>query len=101
MGKLGIRFAESAVVDPEEIRLWHADQGGPDGGKRLIGEIFRRIQAIGVHPESGRIAPEFDQPFLREPIQPPFRIGYRHDPGMVGIARVWRSVRLLGLHEGR
>jgi toxin ParE1/3/4 len=45
----------------------------------------------------GGVVPEFDQPFLRELIQPPFRIVYRRDPQRVRIVRVWRSERLLHL----
>ena len=96
-GTISIRFAESAVTDLEDNRLWYADQGVPDVGKRLIAEIFHRVEALGEHPELGRIVPECDQSFLRELIQPPFRIVYRHDPGMVRIVRVWRSERLLRL----
>ncbi|WP_369602600.1 type II toxin-antitoxin system RelE/ParE family toxin [Hahella sp. SMD15-11] len=99
MGKVTIRFAESAVADLEKIRLWYAKQGVPDVGERLITEIIQRIEALEKHPELGRIVPEFDQPFLRELIQPPFRIVYRHDPGKVRIVRVWRSERLLRLPE--
>lgn len=99
LGEVTIRFAESAVADLEEIRLWYAEQSVPDVGERFIAEIFQRIEALGTHPELGRIVPEFDQPFLRELIQPPFRIVYRHDPGKVRIVRVWRSERLLRLPE--
>jgi hypothetical protein len=49
---------------------------------------------LKVNP--GRIVPEFDQPFLRELIRPPFRIVYRRDPKHVRVVRVWRSERLLG-----
>ena len=45
----------------------------------------------------GRIVPEFDQPFLRELIRPPFRIVYRRDPRRVRVVRVWRSERLLNV----
>jgi hypothetical protein len=38
--------------------------------------------------------PEFDEPFLRELIRPPFRIVYRRDPEHVPVVRVWRSERL-------
>ena len=99
LGEVTIRFAESAVADLEEIRLWYAEQGVPDAGERLVTEIFQRIEALEKHPELGRIVPEFDQPFLRELIQPPFRIVYWHDPGKVRIVRVWRSERLLRLPE--
>ena len=47
----------------------------------------------------GRIVPEFEQPFLRELIHPPFRIVYRRDPKHVRIVRAWRSERLLVLPE--
>ncbi|BAN68491.1 type II toxin-antitoxin system RelE/ParE family toxin [endosymbiont of unidentified scaly snail isolate Monju] len=97
MGEATIRLAGSAVADLEEIRFWYAEQGVPEVGERLIVEIFQRIEALGAHPELGRIVPEFDQPFLRELIQPPFRIVYRHDPGQVRIVCIWRSERLLRL----
>jgi plasmid stabilization system protein ParE len=64
LGEVTIRFAESAVADLEEIRLWYADQGVPDVGERLIADIFQRVEALGKHPELGRIVPEFDQPFF-------------------------------------
>jgi plasmid stabilization system protein ParE len=67
----------------------------PDVGKRLVEAIVSRIEALGDHPGMDRIVPEFDQPFLRELIHPPFRIVYRRDPKNVRIVRVWRSERLL------
>ena len=44
-----------------------------------------------------RVVPEFDQPFLRELIHPPFRVVYRRDSRHVRIVRVWRSERELHL----
>ena len=64
-------------------------------GERLIGKIVASIEALAHHPNIGRIVPEFDQPFLRELIRPPFRIVYRRDPKHVRVVRVWRSERLL------
>jgi hypothetical protein len=43
------------------------------------------------------VVPEFDQPFLRELIHPPFRVVNRRDAQRVRIVRVWRSERLLHL----
>ena len=99
MSKVDISFAASAVSDLEEIRIWYADQDVPDVSKRLIGEIFQRIETLETHPELGRIVPEFDQPYLRELIQAPFRIIYRRDPGKVRIVRIWRSERLIRLPD--
>lgn len=99
-----ISFAESALRDLEEVRIWYTEQGVPDVGTRLVEEIFQRVQALADHPDMGRVVPEFDQPFLRELIHPPFRVVYRRDPQRVRIVRVWRSERQLHLptadHEG-
>ena len=84
MSKVAIRVADSALADLEALRLWYAELGVPEVGERLLREIFESIDALTDHPEMGRIVPEFDQPFLRELIRPPFRI-----------VRVWRSERLL------
>jgi len=95
MAKVAIRFAESALADLESIRDWYAEQDVPEVGERLIGEIVASIEALADHPDMGRIVPEFDQPFLRELIRPPFRVVYRRDPKYVRVVRVWRSERLL------
>lgn len=47
-----IRFAESAIADPQTIRHWIADQG-PDVGDRRVREIIRRIEALQEYPEMG------------------------------------------------
>ena len=97
MPKVSIRFAESAIADLEALRSWYAERGVLEVGERFVEEIGTRIEALRDHPEIGRIVPEFDQPYLRELIHPPFRIVYRRDPRQVRIVRVWRSERLLAL----
>ena len=97
MPAITIRFAESAVADLEEIKRWYAEQDVSDVGDRLISEIFERVETLRDHPDIGRVVPEFDQPFLRELVHPPFRIVYRREPKHVQIVRVWRSERLLQL----
>lgn len=92
-----VSFAESALGDLTGIQEWYIEQGVPEVGDQLIAEIFQRVEALADHPEIGRIVPEFDQPFLRELIHPPFRVVYRRDPSRVRIVRVWRSERLLRL----
>lgn len=95
MAKVAVRFAESALADLESIRDWYAEQGMPEVGERLIGEIVASIEALTDHPDMGRIVPEFGQSLLRELIRPPFRVVYRRDPKHVRVVRVWRSERLL------
>jgi plasmid stabilization system protein ParE len=97
MAKVAIRIAESALTDLESIRTWYAEQDVPEVGVRLTGEIVASIEALADHPDMGRVVPEFNQPFLRELIRPPFRIVYRRDTKHVRVVRVWRSERLLGI----
>ena len=97
MPEITVAFAESALRDLEGIRAWYAEQGVPEVGDRLVAEIFQQLERLVDHPELGRVVPEFDQPFLRELIHPPFRIVYRRDPVRVRVVRVWRSERLLRL----
>lgn len=99
MPNVSVRFAESAVADLEALIGWYSDQGLPEVGYRFAEEIVSRIEALRDNPDIGRIVPEFDRPFLRELIHPPFRIVYHRDPGQVRIVRVWRSERLLALPE--
>ena len=97
MPRMEISFADSALRDLEEVLAWCAEQGVPDVGARLVKEVFQRVQALDEHPDMGRVVPEFDQPFPRELIHPPFRIVYRRDPRRVRIIRIWRGERLLHL----
>jgi toxin ParE1/3/4 len=99
MANVAIRFAESALADLESTLTWYAAQDVPEVGERLIGEIVASIGTLADHPDMGRIVPEFDQPFLRELIRPPFRIVYRRDPEHVGVVRVWRSERQLAIDD--
>ncbi len=94
---LPITFAESAILDLEEIRDYYLEQQVPEVGERLIGEIISLIEGLSVHPDRGRIVPEFNQPHLRELIHPPFRIVYRRDRARTSIVRIWRSERLMQL----
>ena len=97
--KITVSFAESAVRDLEELQAWYVEQGAPEAGRRVVAEIFKRIEWFPDKPDMGRIVPEFKQPFLRELIYPPFRIVYRRKAQRIGIVRAWRSERLLKLPQ--
>jgi len=93
--KRAITFAESAVKDLEAIRDWYIDQGAPDAGEKLVGEIIAQVERLVDFPESGRTVPEFEIANLREIVFPPFRIVYRLNKNRASIVRIWRSERLL------
>lgn len=90
-----VSFAESAVRDLEDVREWYTSQQVPEVGERLVREVFERVEQLAEFPDSGRIVPEFDTPWLRELVHPPFRIVYRLDDDRVRVVRVWRSERLM------
>ena len=48
-----------------------------------------------MFPDSGKVVPELETPWLRELEHPPFRIVYRRDETVVTVMRVRRSERLM------
>jgi plasmid stabilization system protein ParE len=94
---LQVIFAESAVMDLEEIREYYLEQQVPEVGDRFVREIIALIEDLPSHPDRGRVVPEFNQSRIRELIHPPFRIVYRRESQRLSIVRVWRSERLLRL----
>jgi toxin ParE1/3/4 len=90
-----VSFAESAVQDLEDVRDWYAAQLVPQVGERLVLEVIERVGQLAEFPDSGRVVPEFDTPWVRELLHPPFRIVYRLDLERVRVVRVWRSERLM------
>lgn len=90
-----VTFAESAIRDLLDVREWYDSQGVPAVGARLVAQVVERAEQLAAFPESGRVVPEFGMPWLRELVQPPFRIVYRFEDKRVRIVRVWRSERLL------
>jgi toxin ParE1/3/4 len=79
----------------EGIRDWYVSQSAAEAGERVVREILASLDQLAEFPESGRVVPEFEEPWLRELIRPPFRIVYRLEPERVRIVRVWRSERLM------
>ena len=99
MSKVAVTFAESAVRDLEEIQAWYESELVPEVGRRLVSEVFERVEALLDNPDMGRVVPEFGQKYLRELIHPPFRIVYKRESKKVRVVRVWRSERLLNFES--
>jgi toxin ParE1/3/4 len=86
-------FAQSARDDLRDILDWYASQEVPQVGTRMVLEIVARVRQLAVFPDSGKVVPELETPWLRELERPPFRIVYRRDETVVTVVRVWRSER--------
>ena len=50
MSPITISFAESALADLEEARVWYAEQGVPEAGERLIAEVLQRVSSNSMRP---------------------------------------------------
>jgi plasmid stabilization system protein ParE len=92
-----IILAESAVQDLEAIQGYYQEQDVPEVGVRIVTEMISSFEGLATYPEQGRIAPEFNNPQIRELIHPPFRIVYRRHKEKISVVRVWRSERLMRL----
>ena len=93
-----VELAQSAEDDLLDIVAWYTSQQVPEVGKRFVAAVLERVGQLALFPDSGRIVPEFDTPWLRELEMPPYRIVYRRDDAVVTVVRVRRSERLMDLH---
>lgn len=94
-GKAAVTFADSAIADLEDILEFYRKQQIPHVGEKLVGDVIKNIEMLAEQPDMGRVVPEFELPYLRELLRPPFRIVYRRDHKIVRIVRIWRSERLM------
>jgi toxin ParE1/3/4 len=85
----------SALEDMQGIKAYCRDEGVPEVAQKLLESVFQRAEILLDHPDSGRIVPEFGQHYIRELMQPPFRVVYLREDEVITIVRVWRSERLL------
>ena len=92
-----VELSESACSDLAAMVAWYEAQGVPEVGQRFVAEVLKRVEDLASHPKLGRVVPEFNQPFLRELIHPPFRIIYRCELSMIYVVRIWSHDRLLQL----
>src|SRR5512140_3460352 len=93
--RVEVAFAQSALDALLDIRSWYESQSVPDVGNRLVAAVIEHVEQLALFPDSGKVVPEFETPWLRELELPPFRIVYRRDAELVTIVRVWRSERLM------
>lgn len=94
-----VSLSDSAIEDLQNIKDYYLELSVPDIGSNFIVAIFERLETLTVHPDIGRVVPEFDEAHIRELIHPPFRVVYLRGKKSIQIVRVWRSERLLRLEE--
>jgi toxin ParE1/3/4 len=96
---VNISFSKSAIDDLKSIKEYYQEQGVPQIGQNFVEAIVEHIETLTIHPDIGRVVPEFSDDSIRELIHFPFRIVYLRESESINIIRVWRSERLLKLPE--
>ena len=94
-----LSLSDSALEDLQNIKEYYLELNIPDVGSNFIAALFEHIETLTIHPNIGRVVPEFDEKHIRELIHPPFRIVYLRGQKSIQVVRVWRSERLLRLQE--
>ena len=92
-----LRIAQSALEDLKAIQEYYRDEDVPHIGDDFVTAILEHCGMLQVHPDAGRVVPEFSLDHIRELIHAPFRVVYLRQSKEVVLIRVWRSERQLEL----
>jgi len=89
-----IIWTEPALADLDAIADYIA-LDDPEAAKELVRRVFRHVEQLTSHPQSGPKPPELRGWRYRQIIEAPCRIFYRCDATGVYILYVMRGERLL------
>ena len=94
-----LRIAQSAVEDLQAIQEYYREQDVPYIGDDFVAAILKHCGMLPIHPDAGRVVPEFNMDHIRELIHAPFRVVYLRQAKEIVLIRVWRSERQLELTD--
>ncbi|MDF0752011.1 type II toxin-antitoxin system RelE/ParE family toxin [Marinobacter sp. 71-i] len=94
-----LRITQSALEDLQAIQEYYREQDVPHIGDDFVTTILEHCGMLQLHPDAGRVVPEFNLDHIRELIHVPFRVVYLRQATEVVLIRVWRSERQLDLPE--
>ena len=74
----------------DHLRAIHAyiARNSPQYAARTVDRLTRRSQLIAEFPLSGRVAPEFEVPQIRQVLEGSYRIIYYIKPGQIDVLAV-------------
>jgi plasmid stabilization system protein ParE len=99
-------WTEPALHDLDAIADYIA-LDDPPAARGLVQRVFRHVEQLVEHPESGSRPPEMRQSRYRQIIEPPCRVFYRYDGSRVFVLFVmrgemrFRKTRLIERARGR
>jgi toxin ParE1/3/4 len=83
-------WTESALNDLDTIADYIA-LDNPAVARELVQRVFRHVEQLIAHPDSGSKPEELRGWRYRQIVEPPCRIFYRHDRGTVYVLNVMRG----------
>ncbi len=89
-----IVWTEPALADLDAIADYIA-LDSPQAARELVQRVFAHVGQLEEHPLSGPKLPEYKGWRYRQIVEPPCRVIYRHEKGLVHIVHVVRGERLL------
>ncbi len=89
-----IIWTEPALNDLDAIADYIA-LDNPDAARELVQRVFRHVDQLIAHPNSASKPVELRGWRYRQIVEPPCRVFYRHDRGIVYILSVMRGERNL------
>lgn len=87
-------WTEPALQDLDAIADYIAIED-PRAARCLVERVFRHVEQLVEHPESGSRPPEMRNSRYRQIVEPPCRIFYRYDGRQVFIIHLMRGERQL------
>jgi len=66
-----------------------------DYALRMVDRITARSEQVAMHPQSGRMVPEYQHEHVREVIESPYRIIYRILEDRIDVVAVLHGARLI------
>lgn len=93
-----IIWTEPALNDLDAIADYIAVENR-QAAATLVQRVFRHVEQLREHPESGSHPPELKRSRYRQIVEPPCRVFYRFDGEHVIILHVMREEQLLRRHH--
>jgi toxin ParE1/3/4 len=91
-------WTEPARIDLEAIHDYIAIES-PVAALAVVARVMRHVDQLVRHPDSGSWLPELGRSRYRQLVEPPCRIFYRRDGGLVSILHVIRAERVLDVRK--
>ncbi len=88
-----IIWTEPALNDLDAVADYIALEN-PQAAAALVQRVFRHVEQLQQHPESGSHPPELTHLRYRQIVEPPCRVFYRFDGEHVVILHVMRAEQL-------